>query len=37
MQSTDSIETSANGASKGAVSEKEEIKCNHLIKPYKND
>ena len=37
MQSIDSIETYAYGASKVLLSEKEEIKCNNMIKPYKND
>ena len=37
MQSTDSIETYAYGISKGLVSKKEEIKCNNVIKQYKND
>ena len=32
MQSIDSIETYAYGASKDLVSEKEEIKCNNMIK-----
>ena len=35
MQSIDSIETY--GTSKDLVSEKEVIKCNNIIKPYKND
>ena len=35
IQSTDSIETYR--TSKDLISEKEEIKCNHIIKPYKND
>ena len=37
MQSIDSIETHVYGTSKDLVSEKEEIKCNNIIKPYKND
>ena len=37
MESIDSIETCAYGMSKDLVSEKEEIKCNNLIKKYKND
>ena len=37
MQSIDSRETYAYGANKDQVSEKEEIKCNHIIKQYKND
>ena len=37
MQSIDSIETYAYGMSKDLVSEKEEIKCNNIIKRYKND
>ena len=37
MQSIDSIETYAYGTSKYLVSEKEEIKCNNIIKQYKND
>ena len=35
MQSIDSIETYAYGTSKDLVSDKEEIKCNNLIKRYK--
>ena len=35
MQSIDSIETYANGTRKDLVSEKEEIKCNIIIKQYK--
>ena len=35
MQSFDSIETYAYGMRKGAVSEKEEIKCNNIINRYK--
>ena len=36
MQSIDSIETNANGTSKSLVCKKEEIKCNNIIKQYKN-
>ena len=35
MQSIDSIETYAYGTSKDLVSEKEDIKYNHIIKRYK--
>ena len=35
MQSIDSIETYPNRRSKDLVSEKEEIKSNKIIKPYK--
>ena len=35
MQSIDSIETYANGTRKDLVTEKEEIKCNIIIKQYK--
>ena len=35
MQSFDSIETYACGTSKDLVSEKQEIKCNNIIKQYK--
>ena len=35
IQSIDSIETYAYGTSKDLVSEKEEIKCNNIMKPYK--
>ena len=35
MQSIDSIETYVYGKSKDLVSEKEEIKCNNIIKRYK--
>ena len=35
MQSIGSIETFAYGASKDLVSEKEEIKCNNIIKRFK--
>ena len=35
MESFDSIETCAYGMSKDLVSEKEEIKCNNIIKRYK--
>ena len=37
MQSIDLIETYAYGMSKDLVSEKEVIKCNNIIKQYKND
>ena len=37
MQSIDSIETYAYGTNKDLVSEKEEIKCNNIIKQYRND
>ena len=37
MKSLDSIETYAYGMSKDLVTEKEEIKCNSIIKWYKND
>ena len=37
MQSIDSIETHAYGMSKDPVSEKEVVKCNNIIKKYKND
>ena len=37
MQSIDSIETYAYGSSKDQISGKEEIKCNNIIKRYKND
>ena len=37
MQSIDSIETYAYGASKDLVREKEEIKCSNKIKRHKND
>ena len=36
LQSIDWIETYAHGTSKDPVSEKEKIKCNSLIKGYKN-
>ena len=36
MPSTDSIEKYAYGTSKDLVSEKGEIKCNNIIKRYKN-
>ena len=36
MQSIDSLETCAYGTSKDLVSETEEIKCNNIIKRYKN-
>ena len=35
MQSVDFIETYAYGTSKDLVSEKEEVKCNNIIKRYK--
>ena len=37
IQSIDLIETYAYGTSKGLVSKKQEIKCNNIIKQYKND
>ena len=37
MQSTNSIETYVHGTSKDVVIEKEEIKCNNIIKQYKSD
>ena len=37
MQSIDSIETYAYGTNKDLVSEKEEIKCNNIIKQLKDD
>ena len=37
MQSVDSIETYAYGISKDPVCKKGEIKCNNIIKQYKND
>ena len=37
MQSIDSIETYAYGMSRVLASEKEEIKCNNIIKRLKND
>ena len=37
IQSIDSIEIYAYGMSNDLVSEKEEIKCNNIIKRYKND
>ena len=36
MQSIDWIETYAHGPSKDLVSKKEEMKCNNIIKQYKN-
>ena len=36
MESIDSIGTYAYERSKDLVSEKEEIKCNNIIKQYKN-
>ena len=35
MKSIDSIETYAYGTSKDLVSEKQEFKCNNIIKQYK--
>ena len=35
MQSIDSIETYANGTSKDLLRDKEEIKCNNIIKRFK--
>ena len=35
MQSFDSMEKYAHGTSKDLVSEKEEIKCNNIVKQYK--
>ena len=37
MQSIDLIETYAYGTRKDLASEKEGIKCNNIIKLYKND
>ena len=39
MQSVDSIETEtfSYGASKNIAGQKEDIKCNNIIKQYKND
>ena len=37
MQLIDMIETYGYGTSKDLASEKEEIKCNDIIKQYKND
>ena len=37
LQSIDSIETYACGTSKDLVYNKKEIKCNNMIKQYKND
>ena len=37
MLSINSIETYVYETSKDLVSEKEEIKCKNIIKPYKND
>ena len=37
MQSIDSTETYAYGTRKHLVCKKENIKCNNLIKQYKND
>ena len=36
MQSIDSIETYVYGMNKSLVCEKEEIKCNNIIKQYKH-
>ena len=36
MESIDSIETYAHRTSKDLVCKKEEIKCNNIIKQYKN-
>ena len=36
IQSTNSIKTYAYKMSKGVVCKKEEIKCNNIIKQYKN-
>ena len=35
MQSIDSMETCVYGTSKDLISEKEEIKCNNILKRYK--
>ena len=37
MQSTDSIKTYSYGTSKDLLSEKEKIKCDNMIKLYKNE
>ena len=37
IQSIDLIETQTYGTYKNLVSEKEEVKCNNIIKRYKND
>ena len=37
MKSIDSIGTYAYGTSQDLVREKEELKCNNIIKRYKND
>ena len=37
MQAIDSIETYIYWTSKGLLSEKQENKCNNIIKQYKND
>ena len=37
MQLIDSIETYAYGSRKDLLSKKEDIKCNNIIKRYKND
>ena len=36
MQSFDSIKTYALGMNKNRICKKEEIKCNNIIKQYKN-
>ena len=36
MQSIDSVEIYAYGTRKDLISKKEKIKCNHIIKQYKN-
>ena len=35
MQSIDLVETNAYGATKDLISEKEESKCNNIVKRYK--
>ena len=37
MQSIELVETYAYGTSKDLINEKEEIKCNSIIKPCKSD
>ena len=37
MQLIDLIEIYAYGTRKDLVSEKEEVKCNNIVKQYKND
>ena len=37
IKSVDSMETYAYGTSKNLINLKEEIKCNNIIKQYKND